>query len=142
MTYHDERTITVDQFMALLERSTLGERRPLGDRARLASMLEHADLLCTAWDGEVLVGVARSVTDFAYCCYLSDLAVDEAYQRQGIGAELIRRTQGRLHPQATVILLSAPKAQSYYPKIGMTQHPSAWVVPASPPLPVTVQKSQ
>ena len=97
-------------------------------------MLKYADLLCTAWDGRTLVGVARSVTDFEYCCYLSDLAVDERYQKKGIGRELIRLTQSRLGAKAKVILLAAPKAESYYPRIGFDQHRSAWIIPAAKPL--------
>lgn len=133
--YSHERKITPEQFVDVLNRTTLGERRPVNDRARIAAMLDNANLICTAWDGDLLVGVARSVTDFVFCCYLSDLAVDSAYQRRGIGTELIRITQSRLHPDAKVILISAPQAQAYYPKIGMTPHPSAWFTPASPPLP-------
>ncbi len=102
----------------------------MGDRKCMAAMLQHANLLCTAWDGEKLVGVARSVTDFEYCCYLSDLAVDEKYQKQGIGRELIRQTQSKLGDKAKIILLSAPKASDYYPKIGFDLHPSAWILPA------------
>jgi len=97
-------------------------------------MLQHANLLCTAWDGEKLVGVARSVTDFEYCCYLSDLAVDEAYQKSGIGKQLIGLTQSRLGSKAKIILLSAPKAEAYYPKIGFDAHRSAWIVSAQKPL--------
>ncbi|MBV8173900.1 MAG: GNAT family N-acetyltransferase [Verrucomicrobia bacterium] len=135
MEYTHLRKISCEQFIDVLNRSTLGERRPVTDRERIASMLEHADLLCTAWAGELLVGVARSVTDFSYCCYLSDLAVDVSYQRGGIGVELIRLTQSRLHPQCTLILLAAPKAEGYYPKIGMARHRSAWTTLASPLLP-------
>jgi predicted N-acetyltransferase YhbS len=91
-------------------------------------MLEHADVLCTAWDGDKLVGVARSVTDFAFCCYLSDLAVDEAYQRMGIGKGLIEETKSKLGPKAFIVLLAAPKAEGYYPKIGFEAHRSAWVM--------------
>lgn len=93
-------------------------------------MLRHADLLCTAWDGDKLVGVARSVTDFEFCCYLSDLAVDETYQKCGIGRELIALTKSRLGSKAFIILLAAPKAEGYYPKIGFEPHRSAWVLPA------------
>jgi len=103
----------------------------VGDGARIESMLTHANLLCTAWAGDLLVGVARSVTDFSFCCYLSDLAVDVAYQRRDIGTELMRLTQKRLHPQCKIILLAAPQAEGYYPKIGMTPHPSAWVASAA-----------
>lgn len=94
-------------------------------------MLKHANLLCTAWDGATLVGVARSVTDFEFCCYLSDLAVDEKYQRRGIGRELIRLTQSQLGPKAKLILLSAPDAETYYPRVGFDQHRSAWVITAA-----------
>ena len=72
--------------------------------------------------------MARSLTDFSYCCYLSDLAVDAAYQRKGIGRELIRMTQSRLQPECKIILLAASKAETYYPKIGFSQHRSAWVL--------------
>jgi GNAT superfamily N-acetyltransferase len=135
ITYRHDRDIAPEAFIDVLKRSTLAERRPVQDESRIRSMLAHADLLCTAWDGERLVGVARSVTDWAYCCYLSDLAVDVNYQRRGIGAELIRLTQSRLHPDAKIILLAAPKAETYYPSIGMSPHGSAWVTSATPPLP-------
>lgn len=130
LIYDDARTVTVEEFIDVLRRSSLAERRPVDAPARIAEMLARADLLCTAWAGETLVGVARSVTDFAYCCYLSDLAVDAAWQGRGVGMELIRRTQARLHPEAKIILLSAPGAVEYYPKIGFTAHPSAWVIGA------------
>lgn len=128
--YESERKISEVEFVDVLRRSSLAERRPVEDDACIAAMLAHANLLCTAWDGEKLVGVARSVTDFAWCCYLSDLAVDVAYQKRGIGRELIRRTQSRLGEGAKLILLSAPKAAEYYPKLGFTAHPSAWVIGA------------
>ena len=128
LKYESSRRISADEFIDLLKRSTLAERRPVDERSRIEAMLKHANLLCTAWDGEKLVGVARSVTDFEYCCYLSDLAVDETYQRQGIGKELIRLTQSKLGTKAKIILLSAPKAEAYYPKIGFEPHQSAWVL--------------
>jgi GNAT superfamily N-acetyltransferase len=121
-------SISVDQFVDILRRSTLAERRPVDDRDCLAGMLRHADLLVTAWEQDLLVGVARSVTDFNYCCYLSDLAVDQAYQQTGIGRELIRRTREQLGSGCMVILLSAPAATGYYPRIGFRLHDSAWVL--------------
>ena len=121
ISYKTNYPISVEQFIALLNKTTLGARRPLEDEKRVAAMLHHADLLITAWDGERLVGVARSVTD------LSDLAVDEQYQKQGIGLQLIEHTKQALHPQAKIVLLSAPQAVDYYPHIGFTQHMSAWM---------------
>ena len=128
ITYTTNDDITVDQFIDILRRSTLGDRRPIDDRECVAGMLAHADLTICARVGQKLVGVARSVTDFHYCCYLSDLAVDAVYQKHGIGLELQRRTQERLGPQCKLILLAAPAASSYYPHVGYSRHDSCWIL--------------
>ena len=117
--YFSDRSITVPEFAGLLSKTSLGERRPIGDPKRLALMLEHGNVLITAWDGDHLVGVSRALTDFAFCCYLSDLAVDEEYQRKGIGKKLIEETHKVAGTDTTLILLAAPAAKDYYPKIGM-----------------------
>jgi GNAT superfamily N-acetyltransferase len=127
ITYRTGNTLDVGSVIELYVASTLGERRPVADRERMAAMLRNANLVITAWDGDQLVGIARSLSDFAYCTYLSDLAVRDSHQRHGIGRELIRRTQ-LAGGQAMLILLSAPKATEYYPRIGMTAHPSAWML--------------
>ncbi len=129
--YEYSRKIGEDEFVDLLRRSTLAERRPVDDPNCIKAMLQYANLLCTAWDGAKLIGVARSVTDFEYCCYLSDLAVDAAYQKRGIGRDLIRLTRSRLGSRATIILLAAPSAEGYYPRIGFDAHKSAWILPAA-----------
>ena len=129
--YAIDRPISEPEFIDLLRRSTLAERRPVDDADCVKAMLQHADLLCTAWDGPTLVGVARSVTDFEYCCYLSDLAVDQDYQKKGIGRELIWLTQSKLGSRAKLILLAAPKAEAYYPAIGFEAHRSAWILSAN-----------
>ncbi len=134
ITYSSDRRISEEAFVDVLKRSTLAERRPVDDPDCIADMLRHASLLCTAWDGDKLVGVSRSMTDFSYCCYLSDLAVDVAYQTQGVGKELIRLTQTKLGPKCKIILLAAPKAVGYYPRIGFTAHKSAWLLPSTAPL--------
>jgi GNAT superfamily N-acetyltransferase len=127
ITYRTGKDVDLDELIAVYVDSTLGERRPVDDRERMARMLEEADLLVTAWDDDLMVGISRSVTDWVYCTYLSDLAVRLGYQGRGIGKELVRLTR-QATPQATVILLAAPKAVDYYPKIGMTRHESAWVL--------------
>ena len=120
--------LTPEQFLDLLNRSTLGERRPIDDPDTIAGMVANADITLSAWDGDKLIGVARSVTDFTYCCYLSDLAVDVAYQRQGIGVELMARTQALLGPKCKVILLAAPAAADYYGHVGFEHYPRCWVL--------------
>ncbi len=120
ITYQIEKNLSSEEFIEILNKSTLGERRPVNDPEKIAKMLEHGNLIITARENNVLIGVARSLTDFLYCTYLSDLAVDQSYQKQGIGKELIRRTKIET-PKAKLILLAAPKAVDYYPKIGMQQ---------------------
>ncbi len=126
LTYRTNHPVSRAQFIALLQKTSLGARRPLAEAERIDAMLQNADLLISAWDDDRLVGIARAVTDYAYCCYLSDLAVDEAWQRRGIGQELLATLKQALHPHSKILLHAAPQAVDYYPHIGFTQHPSAW----------------
>lgn len=132
VTYDREPDLTPAEFIDVLRRSTLAERRPVDDPESIRGMLANADLIVTARLDGLLVGVSRAITDFAYCTYLSDLAVDERHQRRGIGRELIRRTHEAAGLHTTLILLAAPKAQAYYPHIGMTKHESCWITPRKP----------
>jgi predicted N-acetyltransferase YhbS len=127
ITYHVGEKLTIDEFIDVLERSTLAERRPVKEKHRIAKMLEHGNLMITARDGGKLIGVARSLTDFAFCCYLSDLAVDRAYQKGGIGKALIEKTRDEAGPDSMVLLLSAPSAMSYYPHVGMPKVDNAFM---------------
>ena len=129
ITYSLEPNLSAEEFRAVLIASTLGERRPVGDLPRLDKMLRQADVIVAARHAQRLVGVSRAITDFSYCCYLSDLAVDVAYQRQGIGKRLIAETHKSTGELTSLVLLAAPAAESYYPKVGMQQHHSCWRLP-------------
>ena len=129
IVYAIEPALTVEEFISVLVRSTLGERRPIDDRTRVAGMLEQADVIVTARLAGRLVGVSRALTDFQFCTYLSDLAVDETHQGQGIGRRLIEETHQAAGLQTMLILIAAPKAASFYPHIGMQPHPSCWFIP-------------
>ncbi len=124
--YKVNAKITPAQFIDVLNRSTLGQRRPVDDRECMAGMVKHGNLCVTAWHGSTLIGVARSITDFHYACYLSDLAVDTRYQRSGVGKALIAHTQEQLGPRCRIRLIAAPGAAEYYPKIGFTQNTQCW----------------
>jgi len=123
VTYALEPQLSVQDFRAILIASTLGARRPVDDDARLAQMLRQADIIVVARSAQHIVGVARSITDFAYCCYLSDLAVAEPYQRHGIGKQLIAETRAAAGRHVGLYLVSAPAALGYYPKIGLQPYP-------------------
>ena len=126
--YRDDAVITGEQAIDLYKRSTLGERRPIHNVQTFEAMLKHANLTITAWDQEKLVGISRSLTDFAYVAYLADLAVDEQYQRSGIGKQLIEETKVRLGSECMIVLLAAPKANEYYEHIGFEHNPRAWTL--------------
>ncbi len=125
--YTVENDLSADEFREVLVNSTLGERRPIDDQEKLSKMVLHGNLIVTARENGKLIGVSRSLTDFTFCTYLSDLAVDKSYQHQGIGKELIRLTKLEA-PEAKLILLAAPSAIDYYPKIGMTRHDHCYIL--------------
>jgi|SRR5579862_930068 len=126
--YKTGNDLDLDALIDLYRASTLGERRPVDNRERMALMLRHANLVLTAWDDELLVGISRALSDFSFVTYLSDLAVRQSHQKQGIGRELIRRTQTLGGREAKLVLLAAPAAEEYYPRIGFTRHPQAWML--------------
>ncbi|MEN0111025.1 MAG: GNAT family N-acetyltransferase [Planctomycetota bacterium] len=123
-----EDRLSAEQFIDILKRSRLAERRPVEDAERMESMVAGAGVIVTAWHGRLLVGVSRAISDFAYCTYLSELAVDETYQGLGIGRALVRRTRNAVKRRGKLVLLAAPAAEGYYPHIGMSKHDSCWVL--------------
>ena len=108
--------------------SASGITRPTHDSARIEKMLRHANLIVSAWHKNTLVGLARCLTDYSYCCYVSDLAVDKAYQHQGIGETLLTHVRETVGIDVSVVLLSAPGAMDYYPKVGFTHADNAFVI--------------
>ncbi len=126
ITYAQDRRLTPEQLADVFTRS--GIQRPVEDLARMEKMLQHGNLLITAWDGENLVGVARALTDFAFCCYLSDLAVDREYQHQGIGQTLIEQVRSAIGRDSMLLLLAAPDAMAYYPKVGLEAVANGWII--------------
>ncbi len=130
--YAIEPDLTADEFLGVLVRSTLAERRPVDDAEAIRGMLRHAGIIVTARVGGLLVGVSRAITDFSFCAYLSDLAVDRDFQGRGIGRELIRRTHEAAGLGTSLVLLAAPAARSYYPRVGLEPHDSCWIIPRRP----------
>jgi predicted N-acetyltransferase YhbS len=126
--YRSNVKISADEFIDLLQRSTLAERRPVNDKDRIQKMLDHGNVIITAWYKNTLVGVSRALSDFSFCCYLSDLAVDEKFQKQGIGKTLIDETHKTAGLHTVLILLAAPAAAQYYPKIGMERFTDCFII--------------
>ena len=126
--YRNDKKITVDEFVDLLNRSTLAQRRPVNDPDRIGKMLQYGNILITAWLGDHLVGVSRALSDFAFCCYLSDLAVDEKHQHQGIGKRLIEETHRMAGEKVQLTLLAAPAAVNYYAKVGMERFEHCYII--------------
>jgi len=124
--YRTNYPVTAESVANVFRRS--GIRRPVDDLARIQKMLDHADLTVSAWDGERLIGIGRALTDFSFCCYLSDLAVDREYQRKGIGRVLVAHIQEIIGKDTMLLLLSAPEAMAYYPHIGFEKAENAWII--------------
>ena len=115
-----------DQIIELYNSS--GINRPTIDKERINKMYSNSNLVITAWDNDNLVGISRSLTDFCYCCYLSDLAVRKEYQKTGIGKKLLEATKNSIGEQTTLILLSAPTAMEYYQKIGLQKIDNGFII--------------
>ena len=128
IAYRTGNDLDLSAVIELYEASTLGTRRPVGQRQRMAAMLANSNLVVTAWDGDLLVGIARSLSDFSFVTYLSDLAVRASHQRAGIGKELIRRTRQAAGADAKLILLAAPAAADYYGHLGFEPQTRAWML--------------
>jgi GNAT superfamily N-acetyltransferase len=128
IVYQVGNDLDLDAVIELYRASTLGERRPIDDRERMRTMLTRADIVVTAWEEALMVGIARSISDFSYFTYLADLAVRVSHQRNGIGRELIRRTREVGGSKTNLLLLSAPAAVDYYPRLGFVPHESAWLL--------------
>jgi ribosomal protein S18 acetylase RimI-like enzyme len=116
ITYQINRKLITEEVSNLFKKS--GINRPAEDLDRIQRMIENADINISAWDNDLLVGIARSITDYSFCCYLSDLAVDKDYQNRGIGKELVRITKEHIGEEVSLILLASPIAMEYYPHIG------------------------
>lgn len=127
ISYKVNSKIEPHQLAELFQAS--GIRRPVDDLNRLKKMIENSNLIVTAWDGEKLVGIARALTDYSYCCYLSDLAVDRAYQHKGLGHELVAEVQKLIGDESMLLLISALEAMEYYPKIGFDKIDNAFLIP-------------
>jgi len=128
ITYKTDAAFELDQMIELYHASTLAERRPVGNRAVMQGMMDNADLIVTAWHGDQLVGISRTLSDHVYVAYLADLAVHLDYQKQGIGRALVAETRKVLAPTCFLTLLSAPASNDFYPNIGFEHHPRAWFV--------------
>jgi len=127
ISYIAQPEITLQDFIHILDKSTLGLRRPLADLAAMQLMFQHGNVYVGAYDGSKLVGLARVMTDFVFTSYLSDLAIDVDYQHKGIGKQLIIEVKNFI-PRAKIILLAAPAAEAYYPKIGMQKHEHCYFI--------------
>ncbi|GAO42516.1 GNAT family N-acetyltransferase [Flavihumibacter petaseus] len=130
INYYSDRIPAAEQVIALYDLA--GLPRPTNDPARIQRMIDNSDLIVTAWDGDLLVGVSRAITDWVWSCYLADLAVHPHYQQKGIGKQLVNLTKEKVSEQSMVLLLSVPSAMEYYPRIGMEKLDNAFLINRKP----------
>lgn len=126
LDYKINSPITVEEVANVFQAS--GIKRPVHQLERIQRMIDNADITITVWDGDKLIGIARTITDYSYCCYLSDLAVDKAYQKRGIGKQLIKELKKQLNEEISLLLLAAPNAMDYYPRVGFNKTENAFLI--------------
>ena len=126
ITYKVNVILLAEQVVELYDKS--GMPRPTKDNERIQKMFDNSNLVVTAWDNDKLVGVSRCITDWVWCCYLSDLAVDPGYRKSGIGKKLIELTKETVGEQSMILLLSVPTAMEYYPKVGFTKEDRGFLI--------------
>ncbi len=130
ITYSNDSIPAVEQIIELYNNT--GLPRPTHDKVRIQKMYDHSNLIITAWDNGILVGVSRSITDWVWSCYLADLAVHSNYKKLGIGKKLISLTKEKLGDDAMILLLSVPTAMEYYPKVGFEKQESSFIINRAP----------
>lgn len=128
IVYKKNAPLSLEQFIEVFRASGLADRRPVDNTAVMQNMLNNASLMITAWVDESVVGLARTLTDFGHAAYLADLAVARSHQGRHIGRRLVEETKAALNPECMLVLLAAPDANAFYPKIGFSNNPRAWVL--------------
>ncbi len=126
ITYKSVVVPSAQQIIELYDHAALP--RPTRDSQRIQAMFENSDLIMTAWDGEKLVGVSRTITDWVWCSYLADLAVSPDYERSGVGKTLVQLTKQKIGERSMLLLLSVPTAMDYYPKVGFVRENKAFII--------------
>lgn len=119
-------SVSAKELLEVFESS--GIQRPR-DLKRLGKMLSNSNLIVSARENGKLVGVARALTDFSWCCYVSDIAVMKEHQKRGIGKQLVSKIRKTLGKNVMILLLSATGAEKFYPKIGFGNAKNAWKIP-------------
>ncbi len=126
VSYKVNTKVEAHQLADLFTRS--GLNRPTDDLNRVKKMIDNSNLMVTAWEGDKLVGAARALSDFGFCTYISDLAIDKEYQNQGLGHELVNEIMKQAGEESNFILLSPPETMEYYPKLGFEKCGNAFII--------------
>ena len=126
--YTTEKSVDIEQVIHLYKQSFIELKRPVEDKLKMEALIDHANVIITAWDNKTLVGICRGFSDFNFVTYISDLAVLKDYQTQGIGKELLAKVKDFTDHSTRLVLLSNVSANTYYEKLGFSRHDRAWVL--------------
>lgn len=133
ISYEVEKNLSLEEFIDVLQDSGLGKRRPMDNPSHLARMIAGSNLIVTAREEGRLVGLLRGLSDYCYRCFIADLAVAKAYQRKGIGRDILQFTRD-LAPEARLILFAAEDAEAFYQKMGFKTHERCYQLKPGDPI--------
>lgn len=117
VTFSEKKDLSPEQLLKLFHQAPWAKGRTL-EEAR--EMLRHTDVALCAWDSEQLVGFGRVLTDFVYRATIWDVIVDKAYQKYGIGTEIVQRILNHPRLKKVELFWLCTRRPGFYEKLGFS----------------------
>jgi len=117
ITFAEKKDLDPTKLVRLYHQAPWAKGRTLEDARE---MLRHTDVAVTAWDGDLLIGFGRVLTDYVYRATIWDVIVDKAYQRQGIGADIVQRILNHPRLKKVELFWLCTRMPGFYEKLGFS----------------------
>ena len=117
ITFSEKKNLDPAKLVRLYQQAPWTKGRTLEDARE---MLRHTDVAVTAWDGDLLVGFGRVLTDYVYRATIWDVIVDKTYQRQGVGANVVQRILTHPRLKKVELFWLCTRMPGFYEKLGFS----------------------
>ncbi len=117
ITFSEKKNLDPAKLVRLYQQAPWTKGRTLEDARE---MLRHTDVAVTAWDGDLLVGFGRVLTDYVYRATIWDVIVDKTYQRRGVGANVIQRILTHPRLKKVELFWLCTRMPGFYEKLGFS----------------------